>query len=81
MDYQKIIDKNWPLFADQFGSREDLRSHSLALKNYRNPLSHVRDMDPIDQKRGEAAVLWFRNTLATPASGLVPAEEQETKAV
>lgn len=67
MDYRKIIDKNWSLFEDRFGSRDELKSHALALKNYRNPLSHVRDIDPIDQKRGEASVLWFRNTLATPA--------------
>jgi hypothetical protein len=80
MDYQKIIDKNWALFADRFGSREDLKSHFLALKNYRNPLSHVRDLDPIDQKRGEAAVLWFRNTLgaATPV-GIVDNDQETTK--
>lgn len=68
MDYHKIINKNWELFTDQFGSREDLKSHFLALKNYRNPLGHARDMDPIDQKRGEAAILWFRKTLAAPVS-------------
>lgn len=82
MDYHKIIDKNWEWFADRFGSREDLKSHFLALKNYRNPLGHVRDMDPIDQKRGEAAILWFRKTLATPANSPVnDAENQETTAV
>jgi hypothetical protein len=64
MDYHKIIDKNWKFFVDRFGSREELKSHFLALKNYRNPLGHVREMDPIDQKRGEAAILWFRKTLA-----------------
>ncbi len=81
MDYHKIIDKNWVLFADRFGSREDLKSHALALKNYRNPLSHVRDMDPIDQKRGEAAVLWFRKTLAPPAPDSVSAAGPETRDV
>jgi hypothetical protein len=64
MDYHKIIDKNWDRFMDRFGSREDFKSHFLALKNYRNPLGHVREMDPIDQHRGEAAILWFRRTLA-----------------
>jgi hypothetical protein len=71
MDYHKIIDKNWKVFADRFGSHEELKSHFLALKNYRNPLGHVRDMDPIDQKRGEAAILWFRKTLAAPVSPVV----------
>ncbi len=79
MDYHKIIDKNWVWFADRFGSREDLKSHSLALKNYRNPLSHVRDMDPIDQKRGEASVLWFRKTIGEPVdSAVVLDDEPET---
>ncbi|HET9285195.1 MAG TPA: hypothetical protein VFR24_24860 [Candidatus Angelobacter sp.] len=67
MDYHKIIDKNWKSFSNRFGSREELKSHFLALKNYRNPLGHVREMDPIDQKRGEAAILWFRKTLGTPS--------------
>jgi hypothetical protein len=39
MDYHKLIDKNWAWFVDRFGSREDLKSHFLASKNYRNPLS------------------------------------------
>jgi hypothetical protein len=64
MDYHKIMDKNWAAFEDRFGSREDLRVHFLALKDYRNALAHVREMDPIAQKRGEAAILWFRQTLA-----------------
>jgi len=75
MDYHKIIDKNWKSFADRFGSREELKSHFLALKNYRNPLGHVRDMDTIDQKRGEAAILWFRNTLAAPVPPVVPSPD------
>jgi len=82
MDYHKMIDKNWAWFADRFGNREDFKSHFLALKNYRNPLSHARDMDAIDQKRGEAAVLWFRNALAVPVdSTLVHDGEQESTPV
>lgn len=72
MDYHKIIDKNWSLFEDRFGSRDELKSHFLALKNYRNPLGHVREMDPIECKRGEAAILWFRKTLATSISPASP---------
>jgi hypothetical protein len=80
MDYHKLIDKNWAWFVDRFGSREDLKSHFLALKNYRNPLSHVRDMDPIDQKRGEASVLWFRKTLAAPVNLAVVLENEQEAA-
>jgi hypothetical protein len=36
-------------------------------------------MDPIDQKRGEASVLWFRKTLVAPVnSGGVLDDELET---
>jgi hypothetical protein len=66
MDFHKVIDSNWQWFEERFGSREELKSHFLALKNYRNPLGHVRDLNPIDQKRGEAAILWFRKNLTTP---------------
>ncbi len=64
MDYHKIIDKNWEHFSDGLGTREEVKSQFLALKNYRNPLGHVRDMDVVDRKRGEAAVVYFRRILA-----------------
>jgi hypothetical protein len=63
MDYLKIIERNWNFFSQKFDDREKLRSHFLALKNYRNPLGHIREMDPVEQRLGEAAVLWFRRTL------------------
>ena len=63
MDLYKIIDKNWELFKDHFDSRETFKSHFLALKNYRNPLGHVREIDIVAQKQGEAAIIWFRRTL------------------
>ena len=40
-----------------------LKSHFIALKNYRNPLGHARDIDVIEQKQGEAAIIWFRRAL------------------
>ena len=66
MDLHKIVDKNWDLFKERFESREALKSHFLALKNYRNPLGHVRDVDVVEQKQGEAAIIWFRRAVSTP---------------
>jgi hypothetical protein len=63
MDLHKIIDKNWDLFKSRLESRESLKTHFLALKNYRNPLSHAREIDVLEQKQGEAAVIWFRRAL------------------
>ncbi len=80
MDYHKIIDKNWDFFIDRFGSREALKSYFLALKNYRNPLGHVRDMDPIEQKQGEAAILWFRKTLVASDDSTTVLDDGEREA-
>jgi hypothetical protein len=66
MDLQKLIDKNWDSF--QFDSRETLKTHFLALKNYRNPLAHARDIDVVERKQGEAAVIWFRRILSSPVA-------------
>ncbi len=79
MDLHKIVDKNWDLFKERFESREALKSHFLALKNYRNPLGHVRDVDVVEQKQGEAAIIWFRRAVSMPVdSNIAPDVEQET---
>jgi len=79
MDLHKIVDKNWDLFKERFESREALKSHFLALKNYRNPLGHVRDVDVVEQKQGEAAIIWFRRAVSMPVdSSIAPDVEQET---
>jgi hypothetical protein len=78
MDLHKIVDKNWDLFKDRFESREALKSHFLALKNYRNPLGHIRDVDVVEQKQGEAAIIWFRRALSAPIdSNIVPDADKE----
>lgn len=69
MDLHKIIDKNLNLFEGHFDSREALKSHFVALKNYRNPLGHARNIDVIEQKHGEAAIVWFRRAL-TPVNSV-----------
>lgn len=75
MDLQKIVDKNWDCFKDRFDSRDALKSHFLALKNYRNPLGHARDLDIVEQKQGEAAVVWFRRALSAPVGASQSASE------
>jgi hypothetical protein len=80
MDLHKIIDKNWTLFSDCFSSRDALKTHFLALKNYRNPLGHARDIDVVDRKQGEAAVVWFRRCL-TSNVGSIGNAVQEAAAI
>jgi hypothetical protein len=50
----------------------------LALKNYRNPLGHAREIDVIEQKQGEAAIIWFRRALSAPidATAILDAEQE-----
>ena len=59
MDYYTIIESNWNLFEHIFGSKFVVQGHFHALKYYRNPIKHVRELNNVDQLNGEAAVLWF----------------------
>jgi len=63
MDYSKIILSNWELFESYFGSKNEVEKHFLALKNYRNPIKHGRDLNEVDKKNGEASVLWLESVL------------------
>jgi len=63
MDYEKIILSNWDLFGKYFGNKMEVEQHFRAFKNYRNPLKHTRDLNEIDKRNGEAAVLWLENIL------------------
>lgn len=65
MDYAKIISTNWELFEEQFHSRGELDRHFLALKNYRNSIKHNRELNPVEKRTGEAAVLWFEGVLGS----------------
>lgn len=63
MDYFKIIMANWNLFEEIFVSPQELQKHFLAVKNFRNPLKHVRELDDVDRKNAEAAILWFERII------------------
>lgn len=62
-DYPKIINANWPLLHDYFGSKWEVERHFLALKNFRNAIKHGRSLNEVDRKNGEAAVLWLGNVV------------------
>lgn len=64
MDYAKTISANWELFEEQFHSRGEIERHFLALKNYRNSIKHNRELNPVEKRNGEAAVLWFESVLS-----------------
>jgi predicted transport protein len=63
MDYPKIILKNWKVFVDYFGSKEQLDKHFKHLKEYRNAIAHSKEMSSITKKEGEIAIEWLSEVL------------------
>lgn len=63
MDYCKIVLVNWELFGQYFGNKVDTERHFVAYKNYRNALKHLRSLDTVEQKNGEAALIWIDRVL------------------
>ena len=59
MDYNQIIQANWDIFNNDFGSKLETQKHFLNLKEYRNSFMHVRPMNSIVKKQGEASVEWI----------------------
>ena len=60
MDYQKIIQTNWNIFAPIFRSKMDTQNRFLNFKEYRNAVKHNREkMVSFIKKEGEAALEWL----------------------
>jgi hypothetical protein len=54
---------NWPLFADRFGSKEQLVNRFGQLAELRNGIRHSRAVGEVARMDGEAAITWFSKTL------------------
>lgn len=63
MDYSNIILKNWQCFESNFRSTYETEKRFIALKDYRNAVKHNREIDPVLQRDGEAALEWFSQAL------------------
>lgn len=63
MDYFQIIQNYWEIFQNDLESRSELQKHSLNIKDYRNGLMHVREINNIERKQGEASVEWLLKIL------------------
>jgi len=57
--YEKIILKNWNLFQDYFKRKDDFSKHISAFRIIRNSIQHNREPNDIDQRNGDAAILWL----------------------
>lgn len=61
--YDKIIMKNWDVFGEVFQRKDDFQTHMNAFRNLRNCIQHNRKPTQVEQKNGEAAILWIRGAL------------------
>ena len=64
MDFSKVILSNWTVFSGVFQSKSELEKHFLGLKNHRNSVKHRRELNAVEKRVGEAAVLWFHGVLS-----------------
>ena len=69
MDYLKIILKNWELFENIFGSKEETQTQFKNLQVFRNALKHIKtysdskELDELTHKKGEVSLLWLQKVL------------------
>lgn len=63
MDYNQIVLVNWDIFSSDFGSKSETQKHFLNLKEYRNSLMHIRPMNSVIKKQGEASVEWLSRVI------------------
>lgn len=61
---QTIVSKTlWNLFAERFGSKENLAQRFGQLATLRNSIRHSRAVGDVTRKDGEAAIAWFEQVL------------------
>lgn len=58
----------WPRFQSRFPTKEALDAKFDQFAELRNAIRHSRTVDEITRKEGEAAVLWFLQTIKKPIS-------------
>jgi hypothetical protein len=70
MDYKTIIENglNWPMFESIFRRKQDFQSYLANFSEYRNSVMHNRKMTELEEKNGEAALLWL--------SGVLPGDDE-----
>ena len=61
LDYLNIIKNksNWENFEPFFKSRSKLEHYIKIINSYRNPATHFRELDELQSKEAETALLWF----------------------
>ncbi|OAV45809.1 DUF262 domain-containing protein [Lewinella sp. 4G2] len=68
LDLQELKDimlskQHWSLFEGRFGSKTVLANEFSDLGNLRNGIRHSRSIDPVTEKKGQGAILWFEQQI------------------
>lgn len=63
MDYSNIILKNWDHFEVFFGSKYETEKRFITLKDFRNAVKHIKEINFVLQREAEAAIEWFSQVL------------------
>ena len=70
MDYCKVILANWNYFESEFGSKSELEKYFLNVKEVRNALKHLRELNSVEYKQGEASIEWLSLILQSHGADL-----------
>ncbi len=76
--YEKIILTNWKMFEDNFKKRMNFQIYMASFRELRNAVQHNRTPNEIQQKNGEAAILWFTGILDNYDRSLTKKPEKST---
>lgn len=58
-DHFKIIKQNWSDFSDLISSKSQLEEKFKKISDYRNAAGHFREIDELQSREAETALLWF----------------------
>jgi hypothetical protein len=61
--YEKILNKNWVLFASIFVDQIAMQQHLTSYRVLRNAVAHNREPSVVEQKMGEAAIIWLNGVM------------------
>lgn len=63
MDYSTIIFTHWDSFEQFFGSKYETEKRFITLKDFRNAVKHIKEINFVLQREAEAAIEWFSQVL------------------
>lgn len=61
--YEKIFNKNWSVFEPVLGNQQAMQLHLNNYRALRNAIAHNRKPSAIEEKLGDAAIIWLNAIL------------------